>query len=96
RSMYNDIASISDNSAALVGWVMIDSSAEGILITLTDTDASTGVPPTSEDTGAAGLWIAGAAVVILILAGAVYFLVIRKPEPEPVKKKAAKKGGKKN
>ena len=96
RSMYNDIASISDNSAALVGWVMMDSSAEGILITLTDTDASTGVPPTSEDTGAAGLWIAGAAVVILILAGAVYFLVIRKPEPEPVKKKSAKKGGKKN
>ncbi|MDR0981441.1 MAG: hypothetical protein LBL85_06715 [Methanocalculaceae archaeon] len=92
RSMYNDIASISNDSAALVGWVMTDSSSEGILLTLSDTGTPTAVPTGTED---AGLWIAGAAVVILILAGAAYFLVVRKPDPEPVKKKSAKKGGKK-
>lgn len=91
RSMYNDVASISDGSAALVGWIMVDSSAEGILITLSDTET-----PAPTDAWGTGLWIAGAAVVILILAGVVYFLVIRKPEPEPVKKNSAKKGGKKN
>ncbi|MDE2522160.1 MAG: hypothetical protein O0X93_03235 [Methanocorpusculum sp.] len=96
RSMYNDVAPISDGSAALVGWVMMDSSAEGILITLSDTGTPTVAPTTSTGAEGAGLWIAGAAVVILILAGAVYFLVIRKPESEPTKKKSAKKGGKKN
>ncbi|HJK77739.1 MAG TPA: hypothetical protein O0Y06_09025 [Methanocorpusculum sp.] len=96
RAMFNDIASISAGSAALVGWVMMDSSAEGILLTLSDTGTPTAVPTGSAGTEWAGMWIAGAAVIILILAGAAYFLLIRKPEPEPVKKNSAKKGGKKN
>lgn len=90
RSMFNDVASISSGSAALVGWTMPESTAQGILITLSDPDTPADVPAAD----GAGLWIAGAAVVILILTGAVYFVVIRKPEP--AKKSSAKKGGKKN
>ncbi|MDR0439351.1 MAG: hypothetical protein LBH02_03935 [Methanocalculaceae archaeon] len=68
RSMYNDIASISDRSAALVGWVMKKDFAEGILITLSNT---TGMERRE-------LWITGTTVAIFILIGAMYFLVIRK------------------
>ncbi len=94
RSMFNDVTSISTGSAALVGWIMKDSSAGGILLTLSDTETPTAAPTDSADTEWAGIWIAGAAAVILVLAGAAYFLLIRKPEP--AKKKSAKKGGKKN
>lgn len=90
NSRFNDVASISAGSAALVGWTMPESTAQGILITLSDSDTPADVPAAD----GAGLWIAGAAVVILILAGAVYFVVIRKPEP--AQKPSAKKGGKKN
>jgi hypothetical protein len=67
RSMYNDIASISDRSAALVGWVMMENCAEGILITLSDTGSSTTVPI-----------IPTATAAIFVLAGTMYFLIMQK------------------
>lgn len=40
RSMFNDVAPVSQCSAAIVGWFMPDSFAEGILLTLSDTNSS--------------------------------------------------------
>ncbi len=93
NSMFNDAVAVSTGKAALVGWVMPDSSAEGILITLVDTKTPTPIDPAeSADTG---IWIAGGIVCILRIECAEVFLVLRKPAKEPVKK-SAKKSGKKN
>lgn len=93
RSMFNDAAAISSGKAALVGWIMQDSSAEALLITLSNTKTPAVTPAGTDNTI---LWISGAAIVILLVAGCAYFLLIRKPGNEPVTKKSAKKGGKKN
>jgi hypothetical protein len=84
RSMYNDVTSISDGSAALVGWAMMNGSAEGIFIML-----STGASDID-------LWIAGITAIIFIFIGVVCFSVLRNPKLKPMRKKFAKKGGKKN
>jgi hypothetical protein len=77
RSMYNDIASISDRSAALVGWVMMENCAEGILIILTEREE---------------LWIAGTTVAICVLVGMMYLFIMRKSRmSELVKNKHTKK-----
>ncbi|MDU9376792.1 hypothetical protein McpSp1_14200 [Methanocorpusculaceae archaeon Sp1] len=87
-SKFNDAASVSTGKAALVGWIMPESSSKGILITLVDTE----VPAESDNTG---LLVAGGVICVIIIAGLVYFLVIRKPAAKP-EKKSAKKSGKKN
>jgi hypothetical protein len=82
RSTYNDVTSISDGSAALVGWTMMNRSAEGILIMLSDTRTH-------------DLLIVGITAIIFIFIGIVCFLVIRNPKFESVRENFAKKWWKK-
>lgn len=90
QGRFNDVASISAGKAVLVGYSYVTGAADGLLITLKDTN--TPEPVAESDT--TGLWIACGILGILIIAGVVYFVVIKKPSPKSGKK-SAKKGDRK-
>lgn len=91
QGRFNDVASVSAGKAVLVGHSYVTRAADGLLITLKDTETPEPVAGFSD----IGLWIAGGILGVLIIAGVVYFVVIKKPVPGSGKK-SAKKGGRKN